>query len=74
MISMGTKRAESIRTGGYSASENTDMVKWSVIACDQHTSEPEYWERVDRFVGSSPSTLRLMLPEHCAARKGFRAY
>ncbi len=44
--------------------KNVDMVKWSVIACDQHTSEPEYWERVDRFVGSSPSTLRLMLPEY----------
>ena len=44
--------------------KNADMEKWSVIACDQHTSEPEYWERVDRFVGNSPSTLRLMLPEH----------
>ncbi len=41
-----------------------DMVKWSVVACDQHTSEPEYWERADAFVGDSPSTLRLMLPEH----------
>jgi len=41
-----------------------DMKKWSVVACDQHTSEPEYWERVDEFVGSSPSTLRMMLPEH----------
>jgi len=41
-----------------------DMKKWSVVACDQHTSEPEYWERVDEFVGGSPSTLRMMLPEH----------
>ncbi len=41
-----------------------DMEKWSVVACDQHTSEPEYWERADAFVGNEPSTLRLMLPEH----------
>lgn len=41
----------------------TDMTKWSVVACDQFTSEPEYWDSVDAFVGDSPSTLRLMLPE-----------
>lgn len=39
------------------------MEKWAVIACDQHTSEPEYWNRLDEFIGDSPSTLRLMLPE-----------
>lgn len=43
--------------------ENVDMQRWSVIACDQYTSEPEYWEDVDRFVGDSPSTLRLIFPE-----------
>lgn len=41
----------------------TDMEKWSVIACDQHSSEPEYWQDLDRLVAHSPSTLRLMLPE-----------
>lgn len=41
----------------------TDMEKWSVIACDQHSSEPEYWEALDRQIASAPSTLRLMLPE-----------
>ncbi len=41
-----------------------DMTKWSVVACDQHTSEPEYWEHVDKFIGKDPSTLRMMLPEH----------
>lgn len=40
-----------------------DMQRWSVVACDQYTSEPEYWEDVDRFVGNSPSTLRLIFPE-----------
>ena len=37
--------------------------RWAVIACDQFTSEPEYWEAADSFVGESPSTLKLMLPE-----------
>ena len=37
--------------------------KWSVVACDQYTSQPEYWQRVDERVGSAPSTLRLILPE-----------
>ena len=40
-----------------------DMKLWSVIACDQYTSQPEYWDEVDKKVGSAPSTLRLMLPE-----------
>jgi hypothetical protein len=40
-----------------------DMTKWSVIACDQFSSEPEYWARVGRFVGDAPSTLRLIVPE-----------
>lgn len=41
----------------------TDYSKWSVIACDQYTSQPEYWERAERTVGGAPSTLRLVLPE-----------
>ena len=40
-----------------------DMKRWSVIACDQFTSEPEYWQEADRYVGSAPSSLRLVLPE-----------
>ena len=40
-----------------------DMSKWSVIACDQFTSQREYWEALDRFVGDAPSALRLILPE-----------
>ena len=43
--------------------EGTDYFKWAVVACDQFTSEPEYWEKVEEIVGDSPSTLRLMLPE-----------
>lgn len=41
----------------------TDLFKWSVVACDQYTSQPEYWDEVDRIVGDAPSTLRLTLPE-----------
>ena len=41
----------------------SDMSKWPVVACDQFTSEPEYWQETERIVGSSPSTLRLVLPE-----------
>ncbi len=41
----------------------TDMTKWSLIACDQYTSEAEYWERARALVGNSPSTLELFLPE-----------
>ncbi len=43
--------------------ENTDMTKWSLIACDQYTSEPEYWETAKQTVGDAPSTLELFLPE-----------
>ena len=40
-----------------------DMTRWAVVACDQFTSQPEYWEEVDRIAGDAPSTLRLILPE-----------
>ena len=43
--------------------KNTDMTKWSVVACDQYTSEPEYWNSVREIVGINPSTLNLTLPE-----------
>ena len=41
----------------------TDMRKWAVVACDQYTSQPEYWQKAAEFVGEAPSTLKLMLPE-----------
>lgn len=43
--------------------ENADMNKWAVVACDQFTSQPEYWAAVEQNVGDAPSTLRLILPE-----------
>ena len=43
--------------------KDADMNKWAVVACDQFTSQPEYWEAVENHVGDAPSTLRLILPE-----------
>jgi hypothetical protein len=43
--------------------KGTDLSKWAVIACDQFTSQPEYWQQVEQTVGESPSTLNLILPE-----------
>lgn len=40
-----------------------DLNKWAVIACDQFTSQPEYWQQVRDLVGNAPSTLNLILPE-----------
>jgi hypothetical protein len=40
-----------------------DPQKWAVIACDQFTSEPEYWNEVEKIAGDAPSTLRLTFPE-----------
>ena len=45
---------------------------WACVACDQYTSEPEYWERADAFVGSAPSALRLVLPECWLKESGMR--
>lgn len=40
-----------------------NMTKWSTVACDQYTSEPEYWKEVESFVGDEVSTYNLVLPE-----------
>jgi hypothetical protein len=40
-----------------------DLYRWAVIACDQHTSEPDYWEEVESIVGDRPSTLHTIYPE-----------
>jgi len=43
--------------------KGVDLEKWSVVACDQFTAQPEYWERAGEIVGDAPSTLRLVYPE-----------
>jgi len=43
--------------------DGQDMEKWAVVACDQFSSQKEYWQALDEQIGDAPSTLRLMLPE-----------
>ncbi len=40
-----------------------DLHKWAVVACDQFTSQPEYWAAAAELVGDEPSTLRIIYPE-----------
>jgi len=40
-----------------------EMEKWSVVACDQFTSQPEYWKETEKIAGDSPSSLNLVFPE-----------
>ena len=40
-----------------------DGTRWACIACDQFTSEEEYWKATEEIVGDAPSTLRMILPE-----------
>jgi uncharacterized protein (DUF1015 family) len=43
--------------------EGTDLTRWSVVACDQYTSQPEYWDELERYIADSPSTYSLIFPE-----------
>ena len=40
-----------------------DLSRWAVIACDQFTSQPEYWTQARDYAGDSPSAYNLILPE-----------
>ncbi len=42
---------------------DVDLTRWAVIACDQYTSQPEYWHKVEEIVGYAPSTLNMIFPE-----------
>jgi len=43
--------------------KGVDLTKWACVACDQYTSQPDYWQGCEQVVGDAPSTLRIMLPE-----------
>ncbi|MBQ3831257.1 MAG: DUF1015 domain-containing protein [Spirochaetales bacterium] len=43
--------------------KDVDLTKWAVVACDQFTSEKDYWHDVEKTVGDAPSTLKLIFPE-----------
>lgn len=51
-------------------SKDVDLTKWACVACDQYTSQPDYWNKVEEIVGDAPSTLRLMLPEIYLEKEG----
>jgi Protein of unknown function (DUF1015). len=53
--------------------QGTDLTKWAVIACDQFTSQPEYWNDVEKIVGDAPSTLNLTFPEVYLEKPGGEA-
>lgn len=40
-----------------------DFTKWSVVACDQYTSQPDYWNEVKKVAGDDLSTLNMIYPE-----------
>lgn len=43
--------------------QKQDMTKWAALACDQFTSEPEYWHKAEQIANDSASTLHIVLPE-----------
>ncbi len=43
--------------------QDVDPTAWACVACDQYTSQPEYWREADALAGDRPSALRLVLPE-----------
>ncbi len=56
----------------YLPAEEVDLRRWAVVACDQYTSQPAYWRRVEAYVGARPSTLHIVQPEIDLERAGAR--
>ncbi len=56
-------KENAFRTADILIPKDADMTKWSVVACDQYTSEPAYWEKAAQVVGDEPSTLHMIFPE-----------
>ena len=56
----------------YLPAEGIDLRRWAVVACDQYTSQPDYWRRVEAYVGARPSTLHIVQPEINLERAGAR--
>ena len=54
---------KTIRSCDILVPDNCDHQKWSVVACDQFTSERGYWKKLEDFVGDANSTLKLIFPE-----------
>jgi len=64
-----TKRREQMAVHGLACADilvpkaGIDLMKWAVVACDQYTSQPEYWHRVAMMVADAPSALHMIYPE-----------
>jgi hypothetical protein len=43
--------------------QDISLTQWAIIACDQFTSQPDYWQQVEKIVNNAPSTYHLILPE-----------
>lgn len=43
--------------------KDINLSKWAVVACDQYTSQPDYWEELESEIGDAPSTLKIIYPE-----------
>ena len=43
--------------------DTVEKDKWAVIACDQFTSQPDYWDEVKKYVKDSPSALNVVFSE-----------
>ena len=54
---------KTIRSCDILVPNNCDHNKWSVVACDQFTSERGYWKKLEEYVGDEKSTLKLIFPE-----------
>ena len=67
------EREASIHTGRFLLpGEQSCDSRWPVVACDQYTSQPDYWQQRDAEIGQAPSTLRLILPECWLGEAGRR--
>ena len=43
--------------------KDADLEKYACVACDQFTSDENYWNKVEQIVGGAPSTFRITFPE-----------
>lgn len=57
------KKQSPVQCGAFLLPAANHMNKWPVVACDQYTAEPAYWEKAAQIVGDAPSALKLILPE-----------
>ena len=55
--------AKPIKTPEILLPKTEDMTSWAVIACDQFTSEPLYWEKLEQITEGKLSALNLIFPE-----------